>query len=71
MPKNSEVKKQKNIKIHLEAHVLGKNRRDYGIDQKEFKMDYPVKDQAHSIDETPVHNIGMERQCVKVDYRLK
>ena len=34
-------------------------------------MDFPVFDQAAKIDETPVHNIGMERQCGKVDYRLK
>ena len=27
-------------------------------------MNYPVSDQASNIDETPVHNIGMERQCV-------
>ncbi|KAI4823838.1 hypothetical protein KUCAC02_012393 [Chaenocephalus aceratus] len=34
-------------------------------------MDYPVSEQASNIDDTPVHNIGMERQCGKVDYRLK
>ena len=34
-------------------------------------MDYAVSDQATNIDETAVHNIGMERQCGKVDYRLK
>ncbi|QQP57996.1 Hypothetical protein FKW44_003170 [Caligus rogercresseyi] len=34
-------------------------------------MDYPVSEQASNIDGTPVHNIGMERQCGKVDYKLK
>ena len=34
-------------------------------------MEYPVSEQATNIDDTPVHNIGMERQCGKVDYRLK
>ncbi|KAJ8395920.1 hypothetical protein AAFF_G00026280 [Aldrovandia affinis] len=34
-------------------------------------MDYPVSDQASNIDETLMHNIGMERQCGKVDYRLR
>ncbi|KAK5923233.1 hypothetical protein CgunFtcFv8_000222 [Champsocephalus gunnari] len=34
-------------------------------------MDYPVSEQASNIDDTPVHNIGMERQCGEVDYRLK
>ena len=33
-------------------------------------MDFPVFDQATKIDETSVHNIGMERQSVMVDYRL-
>ena len=51
--------------------VLARQRRDYGIDEESFEMQYPVFDQAAKIDETPVHNIGMERQCGKVDYRLK
>ena len=34
-------------------------------------MDFTVSDRATNVDETPVHNIGMERQCGKVDYRLK
>ena len=34
-------------------------------------MDFQVFEQATKIDETSVHNIGMERQCGKVDYRLK
>ena len=34
-------------------------------------MYFTVFDQAAKIHETPIHNIGMERQCGKVDYRLK
>uniref|UniRef100_A0AAV2MI12 Uncharacterized protein n=1 Tax=Knipowitschia caucasica TaxID=637954 RepID=A0AAV2MI12_KNICA len=55
---------------HLKT-VLARQRRDYGIDEETFPMDYPVSEQAGDIDGTPVHNIGMERQCGKVDYRLK
>ena len=51
--------------------VLARQRRDYGIDEESYEMDYPVFEQSMNIDETPVHNIGMERQCGKVDYRLK
>ena len=43
-------------------------RRDYGIDEKSFPQQYPVKEQANNIDDTPVHSTGMERQCGKVDY---
>ncbi|KAI4829898.1 hypothetical protein KUCAC02_001558 [Chaenocephalus aceratus] len=55
---------------HLQT-VLARQSRDYGIDEETFPMDYPVSEQASNIDDTPVHNIGMERQCGKVDYRLK
>uniref|UniRef100_A0AAV2K8L1 Uncharacterized protein n=1 Tax=Knipowitschia caucasica TaxID=637954 RepID=A0AAV2K8L1_KNICA len=58
------------VQPHLK-NVLARQRRDYGIDEETFPMDYPVSEQAGDIDGTPVHNIGMERQCGKVDYRLK
>uniref|UniRef100_A0AAV2IXB3 Uncharacterized protein n=1 Tax=Knipowitschia caucasica TaxID=637954 RepID=A0AAV2IXB3_KNICA len=54
---------------HLKS-VLARQRSDSGIDET-FPMDYPVSDQACDIDGTPVHNIGMEKQCGKVEYRLK
>ncbi|KAI9548371.1 hypothetical protein NQZ68_010593 [Dissostichus eleginoides] len=66
-----EVKKLTDLmQPHLQT-VLARQRRDYGIDEETFPMDYPVSEQASNIDDTPVHNIGMERQCGKVDYRLK
>ncbi|QQP50653.1 Hypothetical protein FKW44_011728 [Caligus rogercresseyi] len=66
-----EVKKLTDLMLpHLKT-VLARQRRDYGIDEETFPMDYPVSEQASNIDGTPVHNIGMERQCGKVDYRLK
>ncbi|KAK1878430.1 Dihydroorotate dehydrogenase B (NAD(+)) catalytic subunit [Dissostichus eleginoides] len=66
-----EVKKLTDLmQPHLQT-VLARQRRDYGIDEENFPMDYPVSEQASNIDDTPVHNIGMERQCGKVDYRLK
>ena len=66
-----EVRKLTNLmQPHLQT-VLARQRRDHGIDEENFSMTYPVSDQASKIDETPVHNIGMERQCGKVDYRLK
>eukprot|EP00058_Branchiostoma_floridae_P018115 XP_002603604.1 hypothetical protein BRAFLDRAFT_93148 [Branchiostoma floridae] len=66
-----EVKKLTNLMLPHMQTVLARQRRDYGIDEESFPMDYPVSDQASNIDETPVHNIGMERQCGKVDHRLK
>ncbi|QQP53027.1 Hypothetical protein FKW44_005350 [Caligus rogercresseyi] len=66
-----EVKKLTDLMLpHLKT-VLARQRRDYGIDEETFPMDYPVSEQASNIDGTPVHNIGMVRQCGKVDYRLK
>ena len=51
--------------------VLARQRRDYGIDEELFPAEFPVLDQAGNIDDTPVTNIGMERGCGKVDYRLQ
>ena len=60
----------------MQPHVqtwgcMNRQRRDYGIDVETFPIDYPVSKQACKKDETPLHNIGMERQYGKVDYRLK
>ena len=66
-----DVKKLTNLMLPQLQIVLARQRRDYGVDEKEYEMEYPVDEQAINIDETPVHNIAMERQCGKVDYRLK
>ena len=50
--------------------VLARQRRDYGIDEESYPAQFPIEQQAQNIDDTPVHNIGMERQCGKIDYRL-
>ena len=55
---------------HLQQ-VLARQRRDNGINEESFSQQYTVEEQASNIDATPVHNIGMERQCGKVDYRLQ
>ena len=49
--------------------VLARQRRDYNLSD-EFPAQYPIEDQATNIDDTPVHNLAMERQCGTVDYRL-
>ena len=51
--------------------VLARQRRDYGIDEEKFPAQFPVLEQAPKIDDTPVTNVGMERTCGKVDYRLQ
>ena len=66
-----EVRKLTNLMLPEMQTVLARQRKDYGIDEESFPMEYPVSEQASNIDETPVHNIGMERQCGKVDYRLR
>ena len=66
---NEEVYKlAKLILLHLQT-VLARQRREYGIDEESFEMDFPSFDQAAKIYETHVHNIGMERQYGKVDYK--
>ena len=42
--------------------VLGRQRRNYSLSE-EFTAEYPVFDQCDNIDDTPVNNIAMERQC--------
>ena len=66
-----EVIKLTNFMMPEMRKVLARQRRDYGIDEESFPAEYPVEDQASMVDDTPVHNIGMERQCGKVDYRLQ
>ena len=48
--------------------VLARQRRDYGISEQ-FPAEFPIFDQTLNIDDTPVNNIAMERQCGTVDYR--
>ena len=50
--------------------VLARQRRDYGISE-DFPAQFPVDEQAPQIDNTPVHNLAMERQCGTTDHRLK
>ena len=66
-----DVVKLTNLMLPHLQQVLVRQRRDYGIDEESFPQQYPVEEQASNIDDTPVHNIGMERQCGKVDYRLQ
>jgi hypothetical protein len=51
--------------------VLGRQRRDYGLDQEAFPTQFPVEEQAENVDDCPVNNLDMERACGKVDYREK
>ena len=47
-----EVDKLTNLMLpHLQT-VLARQRRDYGIDEEAFPMDYPVSDQTSKTDET-------------------
>ena len=66
-----EVIKLANLMLPELRTVLARQRRDYGLDQENFPAQFPVENQAANIDDTPVHNIGMERFCGLVDYRLK
>ena len=50
--------------------VLGRQRRDYNLSE-EFQPEYPIEKQAPKSDDTPVHNLGMERVYGKTDYRAK
>ena len=49
--------------------VLGRQRRDYGLDPTAFPVEFPVEQQAENVDDCPVTNLEMERFCGKVDYR--
>ena len=60
-----------NLTMQEARIVLARQRRDYGKDVDLFPPQYPVMEQAENIDDTPVNNIGCERTCGKVDYRLQ
>ena len=49
--------------------VLGRQRRDYGLDPSIFPVEFPVEEQAENVDDCPVTNLEMERFCGLVDYR--
>ena len=66
-----EAKMVANLSMVELRIVLARQRRDYGIDEEMFPADFPVLEQAVNIDDTPVTNVGMERSCGKVDYRLQ
>ena len=66
-----EAKMVANLSMVELRIVLARQRRDYGIDEELFPADFPVLEQAVNIDDTPVTNVGMERSCGKVDYRLQ
>ena len=51
--------------------VLGRQRRDYSLDQEAYPAEFPVEQQAENVDDCPVTNLEMERFCGKVDYREK
>ena len=66
-----EVMTLTNLTMVEVRKVLARQRRDYGIDEKQFPAQYPVNEQASNIDDTVVTNIGMVRSCGLVDYRLQ
>ena len=51
--------------------VLGRQRRDYCLDEAAFPPQFPVENQADNVDDCPVTNLEMERFCGTVDYRQK
>ena len=52
------------------ADVLAMQRGKY-YDFGDYPREYHVFDQCDNIDNTPVHNLQMERQCGDTDHRLK
>ena len=53
------------------ARCLAKQRRDYGLDEELFPVEFPIMDPAENVDQTPVNNMDMERLMGKTDYRLQ
>ena len=51
--------------------TLARQRRDYGLDEEAFPVEFRVEDQATNIDDTPTNNMEMERLMGKTDYRLQ
>ena len=70
LPKEEVVKLANLIMVETRI-VLARQRRDYSIDEEPFPSQYPVMVQAQNINDTPINNIGSERTCGKVDYRLQ
>ena len=66
-----EVIKLANLTMAELRVVLARQRRDYGIGKEAFPPQFPVQEPAANVDDAPVHNMGMERICGKVDYRLE
>ena len=59
-------RKEHYIKERDQQFRLDAMRRDYGIDEESFPQQYPVEKQASNTGDTPVHSIGMKKQCGKV-----
>ena len=53
------------------ARCLAKQRRDYGLDEELFPVEFPIMDQAENVDQTPVNNMDMKRLIGETDYRLQ
>ena len=53
------------------GRVLGRQRRDYGLDEEKFPVEFPIEEQARDIDDTPTNNMDMERLMGKTDHRLQ
>ena len=70
MEHSEDVVKLANLFLPELRVVLARQRRDYGISD-DYPAQFPVEEQARNVDDTPVHNLGMERQCATVDQRLK
>lgn len=52
------------------ATTLARQRRDYSLDEAAFPAEFPVGEQAATLDDTPVNNMDMERLMGKADQRL-
>lgn len=50
--------------------VLARQRRDYGIDEERFPLEFPVEQQAANTEDAPTHNMTAERDHGWIDYRL-
>ena len=67
---SEEVVKVADLTLSECSIVLARQRRDYWIDQELFAPQYPVFDQAPSMDDTCLNNKACERIWGEVDYRL-
>ena len=54
---------------HLEEVLRSQRGKYYGFG--DIEEEYPVFEQRDNIDQTPIHNLHMERQCGDTDHRLK